>query len=76
MAKLYLKSRRPSIAIALYRKLLNHQPAQSNWWLGLGLSYEANKNNYLAQESFKKAQEIGSANPYVDFFLTKKLRKN
>ena len=76
MAKLYLKLHRPSIAISLYKKLLNYKPTESSWWLGLGLglAYEANNNNYLAQESFKKALEIGSANPYVNVFLTKKLK--
>lgn len=73
MAKLYLKSKRPSIAIALYKKLLNHQPTYSNWWLGLGLAYEANNNYYLAKESFKKVKEIGTKDLSVNAFINKKL---
>ena len=74
MAKLYLKSKRANMAISLYKKLLNQKPTVSKWWLGLGLSYEANNNAYLAIDAFKKAQEIGSNNIQIDTFIAKKLK--
>ena len=55
MAALYQRQNQPMLAEKLYERLLNLQPNNSMWWMGLGIARESLNQNSAALEAYQKA---------------------
>ena len=59
LAALYQRASRHADAAKSYQDALALRPVEGKWWLGLGISLEAQKNNAGAREAYKRALESG-----------------
>lgn len=61
-------------AIEEYRAALGISPAVGVWWIGLGISYEANGQSREALDAFKRAQMTGTLSIELAQFVERKLQ--
>jgi len=55
IAALYQRQNQPTFAEKLYERLVNLQPNNSIWWMGLGIARESLNKNSGALEAYQKA---------------------
>jgi MSHA biogenesis protein MshN len=65
---------KPKEAIPHYQAAVRFKPAESRWWLGLGLALEADGRNAEAREAFQKAQAAGNLGAEGAALVEQKLR--
>ena len=58
LAELYRRSGKHAEAVKAYAEAINLNPQEGRWWLGMGISQEANQNWKAASEAYQRA--IGS----------------
>jgi Flp pilus assembly protein TadD len=73
MASIYLKTGEAMLSGALYRRLVEFQPHNVNWWIGLGLSMQSLQEVNIAIESYRRALKLGVADQPLRQFVTKQL---
>jgi MSHA biogenesis protein MshN len=56
-----------------YQAALRTQPHNAVWWMGLGISLQAEKRNAEALDAFQKAKATGSLSPDLQGFVERKL---
>jgi MSHA biogenesis protein MshN len=56
LATLYQRAGRYADAVQAYRQALGIRPQEGRWWLGLGISLEAQKNLPAASEAYQRAK--------------------
>jgi len=56
LATLYQRAGRQADAVETYRQALGQRPQEGRWWLGLGISLEAQKNWTAAGEAYQRAK--------------------
>jgi MSHA biogenesis protein MshN len=56
-----------------YQAALRTQPQNAVWWMGLGISLQAEKRNAEALDAFQKARASGSLSPELQGFVERKL---
>ncbi|MFL6675355.1 MAG: tetratricopeptide repeat protein [Massilia sp.] len=56
-----------------YQAALRTQPQHGVWWMGLGISLQADKRNAEALDAFQKAQGTGTLSPELQAFVERKL---
>lgn len=61
-------------ASALFQRLLEHDPRQPRWWLGLGLSYTAQGKTQQATKAYKRALGLPGLEPDIRQRLRRQLR--
>jgi MSHA biogenesis protein MshN len=59
LAALYQRAGRHADATKSYQDALALRPAEGKWWLGLGISLEAQQSNAAARDAYKRALETG-----------------
>mgnify|MGYP003500141449 CR=1 FL=1 len=59
LAALYQRAGRHADAVKSYQDALALRPAEGKWWLGLGISLEAQQSNAAARDAYKRALESG-----------------
>jgi Flp pilus assembly protein TadD len=74
MAALYARLNNNMLAIHLYKRLLELNQHNSNWWLGLGISLEKNGQQKQAINAFTKAYVEGNLAPESINFIQKHLQ--
>lgn len=62
-------------AVAEYQAALRLAPQAGVWWMGLGISLEADGRAAEAREAFLRARASGSLSAELDRFVEKKLRQ-
>jgi Flp pilus assembly protein TadD len=73
MASIYLKGGEVMLAGALYRRLVEYQPHNVNWWVGLGLSMQSLQEVNIAIESYQQALKLGIQDQSLHQFVVQQL---
>ena len=66
---------RYSQAVLLYKSLLNEEPDNANWLLGLAIAAMSNQEYILARDSFQRLLQNQDLNPEVVSYAHKQLEK-
>jgi MSHA biogenesis protein MshN len=53
-------------AVEQYQTALRGAPGNGVWWMGLGISLQANQRDADAQAAFRRAQAAGSLQAFVE----------
>ena len=61
-------------AIEEYQATVRLSPQTGIWWMGLGLSLEADGRTAEAREAYQKARASGTLSPELAAFVEQKLR--
>lgn len=73
LAALQLRLNRPEEATRLYRQLLAVRPSNAVWWMGLGLSEEAQQNNANALHAYREALQSDGLNSRLVAYVNARL---
>jgi MSHA biogenesis protein MshN len=74
LAAIYQRDQQHHKAVQLYKKLTHRDPQLGMWWLGLGISLEAQQKQSAALKAFIRARGTGSLSANVSQFVKKKVR--
>lgn len=73
LAVLQQKLGKPMEASRLYEQLINDDPSNGRWWLGLGMSLEMADHQNEAIQAYKKALNAGNITPSLQMYLQSKI---
>ena len=73
-AALYQRLGRHGEAVNEYGAALRVAPASGVWWVGLGISQEAQQRAAKAAESFRRAKETGTLSTELAGFVDRRLK--
>lgn len=62
-------------AIEEYRAALAVSPGMGQWWIGLGISQQAQAHSKEALESFRRAKGAGNLTPELISFVDQRIRQ-
>lgn len=74
LAALYQRGGRHAEAAKSYREALGQRPQEGRWWLGLGISLEAQQDKADAQDAFRRALDSGRLNANLARYAEERLR--
>lgn len=69
------RAQRPREAAEQYQAALRLQPQNGVWWMGLGISLQADKRNAEAQDAFTRAKNAGNLSQELQSFVERKLQQ-
>lgn len=75
MAGVLQRANRHKEAIEHYQAAVQLQPANAVWWMGLGISLQADKRNADAKAAFQRAAESGRLTPDLQSFVERRLQQ-
>ena len=75
LAALMQREGRHAEAIDLYEAALDREPQNGVWWMGLGISLQADNRPQPAREAFMHARETASLSPALQAFVEQKIRQ-
>lgn len=75
MAALLQRVERHQEAAEQYRAALRLVPQSGTWWMGLGISLQADNQLAQAQEAFRRAKASNTLNPELQAFVDQRLRQ-
>jgi len=62
-------------AVEQYQQALRGAPGNGVWWMGLGMSLQADKRNAEALEAFQRARASGSLNADLQAFVERRMQQ-
>jgi MSHA biogenesis protein MshN len=74
LAALYERAGRHADAVKNYQDALVLRPVEGKWWLGLGISLEAAKNEAAARDAYRHALESGRLTANLSHYAEDRLR--
>jgi len=75
LAGMLQRGARHKEAIEHYQAALRLQPANGIWWMGMGISLQADKRNADAKLAFQRARDSGSLRPELQNFVERRLQQ-
>jgi len=75
MAGILQRAGRHKEAAEHYQAAVRLQPANAIWWMGLGISLQAEKRNAEAKAAFQRAAESGRLAPELQSFVERRLQQ-
>jgi len=75
MAGVLQRAGRQKEAAEHYQAAVRLQPANAVWWMGLGISLQADKRNAEAKAAFQRAAESGRLAPELQSFVERRLQQ-
>lgn len=73
LGALYQRAGRHADAVAAYTKAVTLRPDEGRWWLGLGISLEAEKNLAAASDAYTRAQQSGALDQNLQRYVEQRL---
>jgi MSHA biogenesis protein MshN len=73
LAALYQRAGKHTEAVKAYGAALGQRPQEGRWWLGLGISHEAEQNFTAATESYQKALASGNLDGKLQQYVQQRL---
>lgn len=73
LAALYQRAGQHTEAVKAYGEALGQRPQEGRWWLGLGISLEAEQNFTAATESYQKALASGNLDGKLQQYVQQRL---
>ncbi|WP_342114792.1 hypothetical protein [Pseudoduganella sp. OTU4001] len=58
-----------------YQAAVRLQPGNAVWWMGMGISLQADKRNAEAKIAFQRARDIGRLTPELQSFVERRLQQ-
>lgn len=74
-AALMQRAGRNAEAIEEYRAALRLRPDSAVWWMGLGISLQANEQKNDALDAYKRAQSGGALSPELQAFVEQRIKQ-
>lgn len=74
LAALYQRSGRHVEAVKNYQEALASRPQEGRWWVGLGISLEAQKDNDAARTAYRRALDTGRLTPNLVRYAEDRLK--
>ncbi|RMH38659.1 MAG: tetratricopeptide repeat protein [Gammaproteobacteria bacterium] len=74
-AALAARLEKPALAASLYQKLVEVQPKEARWWLGLGLAHERLQQSRAAIQAYEKALAAQGLTPKSRAFVLQQLAR-
>lgn len=75
LAGVLQKAQRHHEAVEQYQAALRLMPHNGIWWMGLGISLQADKRGSEAQDAYARAKASGSLTPELTSFVERKLQQ-
>jgi len=75
IAGILQRASRHKEAVEHYQAAVRLQPDNSVWWMGLGISLQADKRNAEAKTAFRRAGESGRLAPELQAFVERRLQQ-
>jgi len=75
MAGILQRANRNREAVEQYQAALRLQPANGVWWMGMGISLQADKRNAEAKVAFQRAKDSGRLTPELQTFVERRLQQ-
>lgn len=69
------RAQRHGEAVEHYQAALRLSPQSGVWWMGLGISQQAEKRNAAAREAYERAKDVGNLTPELQNFVERKLQQ-
>ena len=75
MAGVLQRANRHQDAAEHYQAALRLQPANGVWWMGMGISLQADKRNAEAKAAFQRARDSGNLSAELQGFVERRLQQ-
>jgi MSHA biogenesis protein MshN len=75
MAGILQRANRHKEAADQYQAAVRLQPGNAVWWMGMGISLQADKRNAEAKIAFQRARDSGRLAPELQAFVERRLQQ-
>ncbi|WP_028102485.1 tetratricopeptide repeat protein [Pseudoduganella violaceinigra] len=75
MAGILQRANRHGEAVEHYQAALRLQPANAVWWMGMGISLQAEQRGAEAKSAFQRAADSGRLSPELQTFVERRLQQ-
>lgn len=73
LAALFQRDHQYQRSASMYRQLLQQDPDNAIWWMGLGIALEGASQSQQALQAYEKAQQVGYLAPNLQSYVDKRV---